>query len=79
MKNYSVIVSHTVDDYVWDVFELGTNQVIDTFYFEEDAMELADFLDEGGGFDGFTPSFMLTRVKAPVTNINEEFTRVFTA
>jgi hypothetical protein len=79
MKNYSVIVSHEADDYVWDVFELGTNQVIETFYFEEDALELANFLDEGGGFDGFTPPFMLNRVKVPVTNINEEFTRVFTA
>jgi len=65
------------DDYVWEVYESATNQVIDIFYFEEDALNMAAFYNDGGGFAGFTPSFMVRNVTPPVTNVNEEFTRFF--
>ena len=49
----------------------SSEQVVAEFFFEEDAMHLCQFLEKGGGFAGFTPSFMLQKV--PVTNINENF------
>lgn len=77
MKKCYVISAKVEDDYIWQVFEPATNQVLDSFYFEEDAFDLATFYDEGGGFAGFTPSFMLQSVTLNVTNVNEEFTRKF--
>jgi hypothetical protein len=65
------------EDYVWELYESSTNQVLNTFYFEEDALQMAAFYSQGGGFAGFTPSFMVRNVTSSVTNVNEEFTRVF--
>jgi hypothetical protein len=73
-----VIASVKIDnDYHWQVFETGTNQVVGTFYFEDEAYDLAMFYNEGGGFAGFTPSFMLQSVTPSVTDVNDEFTRIF--
>lgn len=77
MSKYSVIVSHVVDDYVWNVYEHATEQIIDTFFFEEDALEFAEFLEDGGAFDGFTPAFLVNKVQLPKENVNQAFTRVF--
>jgi hypothetical protein len=74
---YAVSSIKIDDDYIWELYEVATNQVIETFYFEEDAMEMAMFYHNGGGFAGFTPSFMVRNVTLSVTNVNEEFTRVF--
>ena len=60
----------------WHVYETATEQVIATFLFEEDAVLETNRLERGGGFDGFTPSFMLRKVT--FNNINDAFTAEFT-
>jgi len=64
------------DNLVWLVYEETSAQVMAEFWFEEDAEKLCNFLDDGGGFAGFTPSFMLKKVSS--MNINEAFTAEFT-
>ena len=71
MKKYDIVVSHVIDDFVWNVYERSTEQIIETFFFEEDARDYAKFLERGGGFDGFTPSFMLTI--SPDLDVNAKF------
>lgn len=63
------------DEVVWLVQEETTSQIITEFWFEEDAQEYCGFLDRGGAFAGFTPSFILTRVPKP--DINTAFTAEF--
>jgi hypothetical protein len=77
MKKYSVEVTHIADDYFWNVYEKQTDQIIRTFYFEDDAKETARFMEKGGAFDGFTPAFMLTPVALPGEDINQRFQRIF--
>jgi hypothetical protein len=74
---YFVSAIHKDDDFVWELYEVATDRIINTFYFEEDALEYAVFYNDGGGFAGFTPNFMLQSVTQSVTNVNDEFTRVF--
>lgn len=61
------------------VYETATDQPIDFFYFLEDAQRCQKFLESGGAFDGFTPSFMLINFTAPKTseNLNAEFKEAF--
>ena len=60
--NYTVQTGKDEDDnYYWSVLEKPTDQVIDSFVFEDDAKEYCKFLNRGGGFCGFTPAFMLTK------------------
>lgn len=63
------------EELLWLVYEQASGQVVAQFFFEEDAAELCKFLEKGGGFAGFTPSFILQRV--PVQNINENFQAEF--
>jgi len=77
MKKYSVEATHIADDYFWNVYEKQSNQVIRTFYFEDDAKETAKFMEKGGAFDGFTPAFMLISVTLPGEDINQRFRRIF--
>lgn len=63
------------DELLWLVYENTSDQVVAEFFFEEDAQELCSFLEKGGGFSGFTPSFILQRV--PNININETFSAEF--
>jgi hypothetical protein len=63
------------DDFFWSVEETETRQIIETFLFEEDATEYMHFLENGGGFAGWTPSFMLTKIIAE--DINESFAVAF--
>lgn len=76
MSKYSVIASHVVDDYVWNIYEHATNQIIDSYFFEEDALEMVAFLERGGAFDGFTPAFMTTMVTVK-NDLNEAFSNKF--
>jgi len=72
-------VYHKFDDndcLEWHVYEKATEQVIGVYLFEEDAMEEAWRLENGGGFDGFTPNFMLRKVLS-LTNINDAFSVEF--
>lgn len=77
MNRYSVVTSHVLDDFVWGVYENATNQVIDTFFFEEDAFDLAEFMENGGAFDGFTPAFLIAKTQLPKEDINQSFMREF--
>lgn len=74
---YAIAAKKESDDYVWQLFEVATSQVINTYFFEDDALEDAEFYECGGGFDGFTPAFILQDVTGYVKNVNENFIRFF--
>lgn len=64
------------DDFLlWKVREIATENIVAEFIFEEDAQEYMEFLEDGGGFAGFTPSFMIRKVQAK--DINEAFSAEF--
>ena len=63
------------EELLWIVHEITSDQIVAEFFFEEDASELCKFLEKGGGFAGFTPSFILQRV--PTLNINQNFQAEF--
>jgi hypothetical protein len=79
MENYSVSPVMTDDnDFVWCVIEETTDQIIMVFEFEEDASDYCAFLNDGGAFDGFTPTFMLREVVAPIElDYNQKFEAIF--
>jgi hypothetical protein len=72
MKNYIVEPSENNGDFVWSVIETQTDQIIESYIFEEEAEAYARFLNGGGAFNGFTPSFMLQEVVI-TDNINDQF------
>ena len=63
------------EELLWIVHEITSDQIVAQFFFEEDAEELCKFLEKGGGFAGFTPSFILQRV--PTLDINQNFQAEF--
>lgn len=65
----------TDDCLLWHVHEAITDQVIQSFFFEEDAQKYCEFLENGGGFTGFTPSFVIK--KTHLGNINDAFAMEF--
>lgn len=65
----------THDCLEWHVLESTTEQIINSFLFEEDAQEYCLFLETGGGFAGFTPSFVLK--KTQLGDINDAFAAEF--
>jgi hypothetical protein len=76
MKLYTYYPEFDENDcLLWHVHENATNRIIDSFIFEEDAEEFAYKLENGYGFNGFTPAFML--VRTPKTDINEAFIAEF--
>jgi hypothetical protein len=79
MKNYTVNPVMTEDnDFVWCVVEEPTDQIIMVFEFEDEAAEYCHFLNVGGAFEGFTPSFILREVVAPIElNYNQKFEAIF--
>lgn len=77
MRNYICNpVQNNDGDFLWSVVETLTDQVIDSFIFEEEARSYARFLNGGGAFAGFTPSFMLLKIEAPI-DINDIFAAEF--
>lgn len=74
MSKYTV---HTIQDdegdFFFCVFEKVSENVIDFFYFQEDADRCAKFMSNGGAFDGFTPKFMLKQMPANQKEINNRF------
>ena len=50
---------------------------MDTFFFEDDAIEFMEELENGIGFDGFTPTFILRKATPPVKDINAAFSAEF--
>ncbi len=74
MRNYYVLPLDTKEyDFIWCVMETKTEQLIEAFEFEDDAVEHSNLLNSGVGFDGWTPHFMLQEVVVP-KNMNQEFT-----
>lgn len=63
------------EELLWIVYENASDQIVAEFFFEEDAEELCSFLENGGGFSGFTPSFILQKV--PFQDINQNFQAEF--
>ena len=59
--------------------ENDTDQLIEAFVFEEEAIETAEFMETGGAFAGWTPNFMLTTIDTSMTddNINQKFGIMF--
>jgi hypothetical protein len=51
---------------IFEVLEIRTDQVIAKFPTQKEAKELLRHLNLGGGFDGWTPSFILKQVKIKV-------------
>lgn len=72
MENIVVVPVKYEDQFLWCVFERATDQVINSFFFEDDALEYARFVRQGGGFAGFTPTFMTNSVNLN-QDINTEF------
>lgn len=78
MSMYDIVVMQDDGDFLWGVVENTTSQVIDTFFFQDDAEAFKGRLDRGAGFNGFTPAFIL--VKANVfSNVDDSFTQHFYA
>ena len=77
MKYRITITQISVDDFRWNVFETETERVVETHFFEEDAVARAKFMENGGAFSGFTPSFMLNSVLIPSKSVNDTFKRMF--
>lgn len=73
MDNYYVLPLEVNSDFIWCVMENKTEQLIKAFEFEEDALDYAAFLESGGGFDGFTPTFVLREISV-ARNVNHDFT-----
>ena len=77
MKLYRYFAEFDENDYLlWHVYENLTEQIVDSFFFEEDARDRASELEQGKAFAGFTPSFML-RKSIKEKNINEAFAAEF--
>lgn len=76
MSKYSVYVVEAENNtYFHCVFEEATQKVCDFFYFPEEAEKRAEFLNNGGAFDGFTPNFMFKEIKKK--DLNAIFTEEF--
>jgi len=76
MTKYKYYPEFDEDDcLVWHIYENATNQIIESFLFEEDAIIKSKRFEAGEGFDGFTPAFML--VKVPSVNIDDAFAAEF--
>ena len=71
-KKYMIYPIEDSGEFFYCVYETGTCQVLDFFYFEEDAEQLKKKLESGIGFDGHTPMFMLNKTGAN-REINSRF------
>ncbi len=65
MEKYTIHAVEYDNTTFYCVYENATEQVIDFFYFEDDAVLCKQFLDNDGAFAGFTPEFVLKKVSIP--------------
>jgi len=73
MKMYDVIVGQSAEgDFLWSVYENASEQIVETFVFEEDALKFKKFASNGGAFNGWTPSFMTRKNYKPL-NLDDDF------
>lgn len=75
MSKYTVKPVNVDGNFLWEIFETNSQQVFGQFFFEEDARRQAKFMERGGAFDGWTPSFFLTSVSGG--DINQKFNELF--
>jgi hypothetical protein len=64
------------DGVYWLIHEDATDQVVAAFFFEEDAKEYMEWMETGGAFAGFTPTFMVRSVA--FGDIDSAFEATFT-
>lgn len=57
------------------LLENSSGNVYDFYLFEDDAVKRKEFIENGGGFAGHTPKFMLNKTK-PSINVNDEFSKL---
>ena len=76
MREYSIYPIKEGGESLWVVKETATEQVIERFAFKDDAVAKMKFLNHGGAFSGFTPSFMVRQVPVP-GSVDEAFEREF--
>lgn len=76
MKKYSFEPINNEGDFMWQLYEEQTEQIIGHFFFEEDCAKMARFMENGGAFDGWTPGFILQDLGIE-RDINLEFSSVF--
>lgn len=65
MKMYDCVLENN-PELCWAVYESATEQIIDRYMFQEDAMKHMKFLRSGGGFAGHTPAFLFNNYKKKV-------------
>jgi hypothetical protein len=58
--NYKIINN---SDNLFNVIETATSQIIKSFEDQKEAKDYMRFLNLGGAFDGFTPSFLAKKLK----------------
>jgi hypothetical protein len=75
---YVVELSKDEDDFYYSVVEKNTDQVIISYFFEDDAKDYCKFLNNGGAFDGFTPAFMMIPIDM-LADLNQKFSKIATA
>lgn len=73
MYKYSVNPVSVNDDFFWQLYENASELIIATFPFREDAAAAANWMENGGAFNGFTPGFILINTR----KINEGFEKAF--
>jgi hypothetical protein len=78
MKKYEIQPVNVDGDFMWELFETETEHVIGYYYFEEDAQAASSFMNAGGAFSGWTPSFILNEVQIR-KNLNLEFSDMLSA
>jgi hypothetical protein len=81
MKYTTHLVEDQENNFYHVVYEHATEQVIDYFFFEDDAVDYAIFLNKGGAFDGFTPAYILKDYPVPKdkASINKKFENIISA
>jgi hypothetical protein len=72
---YDLVMVEEGEDLFWCIYEKATEQVIKFFVFKEDAVKKLEFLENGGSFSGFTPSFVLKEI--PIQRTNDEINKNF--
>ena len=74
MDNFICVPVEYEGEFLWCVYEAATDQVIESFYFEDEALDYIEFVSSGGAFSGWTPTFMLAEFQTQSeTDINEAF------
>lgn len=69
MTNYNIFVD---DEFRWCIYEQKTEHVVASFFFQDDALDYMEFLEDGGAFDGWTPEFIIRKVEMR-EDINQRF------